>query len=57
MMRGINFVRKIIGLLALALAVKIMPKDEGLDALLDAVIPWMEAEQIRVLKKQQESAY
>lgn len=38
-MKSINFVRKVAGLLLLWAAVKIMPKDEGLDTLLDAVVP------------------
>lgn len=55
-MKTMNFVRKVVGLLFLAAAVKIMPKDEGLDALLDAVIPWLEEENQRVLAAKAETA-
>lgn len=56
MVKTMNFVRKVVGLLFLAAAVKIMPKDEGLDALLDAVIPWLEEENQRVLAAKAETA-
>jgi hypothetical protein len=55
-MKTINFIRKVAALFCLFLAVNIMPRNEQ-DDLIDAVVPWLEAERIRVLKRQQEAAY
>ena len=48
-MKTVNFIRKVVALFCLFLAVNIMPGDAQ-DGLIDAVVPWLDRENKKVLE-------